>query len=96
MQRSFEFYNVTFKRSETGAWLVIKGEIRNNSGRSYATVVFAVIVFVRNIPIGSCKILISGFAPAQSRPFEKQVGDLEYDRVFNDITHYEIFPESAY
>ena len=94
--RNFEFSTVEFKRAAAGEFLIARGEIRNSSNKFFASAVFELVLFTRNVPIGSAKILINGFSPNQSRTFEKQFSDLNYDRVMKDMTNYEIYSESGY
>ncbi|MCX7661169.1 MAG: hypothetical protein N2Z79_00620 [Candidatus Omnitrophica bacterium] len=91
----FLFSKVKFKRNETDNRLVAEGEITNNSGRSYNTVVFRLVVFVREIPIGNITFSIKNFRVGQTRNFAKEVEELDYNMI-SKITRYEVFTESAY
>lgn len=96
MFKNFDYRNVGFKKDDQEDWLVATGEITNKSGRNYNAIVFRLILFIKSIPIGNAMITINGFHNGQTKRFEKRVGELEYRRVNEQITHYEIYPEGAY
>lgn len=96
MFKNFDYRNVGFKKDPEGDGLVIYGDIINKSGRNYHAVVFRIIVFIKSTPIGSIATTINGFAHNQTKKFEKKVAELEYSKVISAISHYEIYPESAY
>jgi len=96
MLRSFYPRNISFKRHEQEDWLVVTGEITNNSGRNYNAVVFRMVVFIKSTPIGNAAITINGFYNGQTRTFERQIEELGYSKVVNEITRCEVYAESAY
>jgi len=96
MLRSFYPRNITFKRHGQEDWLMVKGEITNSSGKNYNAVVFRIVVFIKSTPIGSAAVTINGFYNGQTRTFEKQIEELGYSKVANEITRCEIYAESAY
>jgi len=96
MERYFEYHNVKFKKHERGNWAVVRGEITNKSGRDYSSVVFRIIVFKRSIPISSVIFALNGFISGQTRLFEKYIEDLDYYKLLQDMTNYELYAESAY
>lgn len=77
-------------------YLVMRGEVTNNSGKSYHAVVFRAIIFIKNIAIGNITFIINGFNNGQTREFEAQIGELQFDKVIRDISRHEIYAESAY
>jgi hypothetical protein len=96
MMKNFRYQNITYKKEHQGDGLMISGEISNASGRSYNSVVFRIVLFIKSIPIGNAVITINGFINGQTRTFEKRVGDLAYNKVIQEITNYDIYPESGY
>ncbi|MDD2689780.1 MAG: hypothetical protein PHT41_06500 [Candidatus Omnitrophica bacterium] len=96
MARFFTYENITFKRHGASESLVVGGDIVNRSGRNYNSVVFRVVLFVKNTPVGSEVVTINGFLSGQTRSFEKPIGDLEYSKIANSITQCDIYAESAY
>ena len=96
MIRQFTYSNITLKQHPEGPWVMAQGEITNKSGRNFHSVVFRIILFIRSTPIGNVTVTINGFLNNQTRQFEKQVGELEYKKVCEDITKIDIYPESAY
>ncbi len=91
----FVYNNVKFKKHAHENWLVIAGEITNECGRNFNTVVFRVIVFIKTAPVGNVVVAIKGFYNGQTRTFEAPLGELDY-RKQAEISRYEIYPESAY
>ncbi len=92
---NFTYGNVKFRKQEEGFGLMMEGEITNNSGRSFDSVVFRIVVFIKTVPIASIALTINGFAIGQTKTFERRVEELEY-KITPEITRYEIYPESAY
>jgi hypothetical protein len=93
---NFSYHHIKLQREPQGRGLMVKGEIINSSGKNCNAVVFRIVVFVRTMPVGSTTMVISGFMNGQSRTFEKRIEDLEFDKIGNDVTKIEIYPESAY
>ena len=96
MRANFSYNNIVFKKDSHGEGLVARGEITNKTGRDFHSVVFRLVLFIKNIPIGDVAVTINGFNSGQTRTFEKQVGELVYSKVIKDISRYEIFPDSGY
>ncbi len=92
---NFSYNNFKFKKHEAENWLIITGEITNNSGKNYNAVVFRLVVFIKAIPIANAAIIINGFYAGQTRTFESRVAELEY-KIIPEITRYDIYAESAY
>jgi len=91
----FLYSNIEFKKDEEENTLIVKGEILNDSGRHYNTVVFRMILFIKAIPVANINFVIHNFHINQLRPFEVRVPELDY-RLITRITRCEIYPESAY
>ena len=96
MLKNFSYQNIEFRQNESGVSLEVRGEVTNKSGRSYHSVVFRVMLFIKSTQIGSENLTINGFLNGQTRTFSKSFNELEYARVGKDISHYEIYPESGY
>lgn len=96
MFKNFDYRNIAFKKEAEGDGLVVSGDIINKSGRSYHAVVFRIIIFIKSTPIGSASIIVNGFTNNKTKKFEKKIAELSYSKVSKDITHHEIYPESAY
>ena len=90
------YHNIKIEEYKNTNQLVIKGEITNNSSRSYSAVAVRVVIFNKNIVIANMVFTINGLLNGANKEFEKIVENLEYKRVFKDITRYEIYTESAY
>lgn len=96
MIRNFVYNNVTFKKYDQDIWLVVKGDITNRSGKSYHAVVFRIVLFINALPICNTVVTINGFHNGQTRTFEKPIQEIEYTKVVDKITKYDIYAESAY
>ena len=92
---NFPYNNFKFKKHEQESYLMVTGEITNNTGRNYNAVVFRMVVFIKTIPIANVAIIVNGFYANQTKPVEVRVGELEY-RIIPEITRYDIYAESAY
>lgn len=92
----FEVRNVEFRMEDPHLGLTIKGEIVNKTGRSFSAVVFRVVVFNKNMPLGNTTMVMNGFNEGQMRIFETNIVELRDKKIVNFINRCEIFPESAY
>lgn len=93
---NFDFYNLSFVRSDYAKHLVIKGEIKNNSGRNYNAVAIRVILFNNNIPVVNIVVVVNGLPQGITKNFDKPVEEIDYDKIANKITRCETSVESAY
>ena len=91
----FSYNNIKFKKHKEENWLMMTGEITNDSDKNYSAVVFRVILFIHSFPAGNVNLTIRAFKAWQTKTFEVQAGDLEY-KIIPDISKYEIYTESAY
>jgi len=98
MIKNFFVNNVTFRKQDLGEGLIVSGEIANKTGKNFQSVVFRIVIFVKNksLPAGRTLLTINGFSTGQVRVFEKKMEDLAYNEVINSITNCEILVESAY
>ena len=71
MLRGFHYADVTLKRQVDGQGMLVTGEIINKSGKNYNAVAFRIILFIKDIFIGSATVTINGFCTGQRRRFEK-------------------------
>lgn len=76
--------------------LYVKGEISNRSGQNFNSIVFRVVVFAKNIPLGNTTFTINGFPTHQTRTFEAFIKTISDTKIVNSISRWEIFPESGY
>lgn len=93
---NIDYHNIKIEKSETTNQIVIKGEVTNNSGRSYSTVAVRVMLFIKNITIVNTVFMVNGLLKGATKTFEKLVEELEYEQVAKDITRYEIYTDSCY
>jgi hypothetical protein len=93
---NLEYHHIKIGEYKNTNQMVIKGEVTNNSGKSYSAVAVRVIVFIKNIAIANVVFTINGLLNGANKEFEKIIEDLEYRRIAKDITRYEMYTESAY
>ena len=93
---SLEYHHIKIGEYKNTNQMMIKGEVTNNSGKSYSAVAVRVIVFIKNIAIANVVFTINGLLNGANKEFEKIIEDLEYRRIAKDITRYEMYTESAY
>lgn len=65
----FPYYGVDFKKNYLGDEILVNGEIRNYTGKSYNTAVFRIVLYSRNKNIGSGLIKVYDFKAGITRSF---------------------------
>ncbi|OGX25671.1 MAG: hypothetical protein A3J51_01665 [Omnitrophica WOR_2 bacterium RIFCSPHIGHO2_02_FULL_45_21] len=90
----FSFYDIDFVRKGTGPWIVMQGEITNNT-RDYHTCVFHLSVFDKNLLLWTGALKIAGFRKGCTKPFEVLMEGLNHQSL-PSISRYDIFFESGY
>jgi proteasome assembly chaperone (PAC2) family protein len=93
---NLDYHNVKIEKYENTDQIVVKGEVANNSDRTYNAVAVRLVIFIKNIAIANVVFTINGLPKGANREFEKVIDDLEYEQVIKDITRYELYTESAY
>ncbi len=96
MTGRFYFNNVKVKKHDEDKWLMLKGEVTNASGKGYSAVSFRAVLFARTIPIANIAFVINGLGIGQTRMFEVQIGELEFEKIGKDITKFDLYAESGY
>jgi proteasome assembly chaperone (PAC2) family protein len=91
----FVYKNVQFQKHEKENWVVVRGEIYNNSSVNYHSVAFRMVIFIKGTPPINTVITINGFSAGKKQTFEKQIEVLDH-RLINNISRYEITPAGAY
>jgi hypothetical protein len=94
--RSLEYHNVKIERYKNSNRLLLKGEVTNDSGKSYNTVAVRLILFVKNVITVNEVFVINGLPHGITRAFERHIYDLTPGQSINDITRYELFTENCY
>ena len=59
---NFSYYHVEIEKSETTKEVVVKGEVRNSSDKSYATVAVRIVLFMKNISVIGAGTMGNGIA----------------------------------
>lgn len=90
----FTFYNIIYKKSIED-WIVVTGEIANESRKNYTTAVFRLVVFDREHAIGTGFFKISNFRSRGIKNFEVLIFGLHH-RFIPKISRCDIMMESGY
>lgn len=92
---NYSTYNIQFKRHPIENWIVVSGEIHNDSAKNYNTAVFFLHVYVGHERLGSAIIKLRGFRSKSSKDFEVMVEGVHHD-LLSQIARCEILFESGY
>lgn len=94
--RNLEYYHVKVERFKSSNQVILKGEITNNSGKSYAAVAVRAMLFVKNVIAVNEVFLVNDLPSGATKAFERHIYDLLPDQSLDDITRYELFTENCY
>ena len=94
--RSITYHNVKIEKFKNSNRIILKGEITNDSGKSYNSVAVRVMLFVNNIITVNEVFLIHDLPDGTTKAFERHIYDLIFGQSLDDITRYELFTESCY
>jgi len=95
MLRNFLITNIIYEKDKISNSVVITGEITNRSGKDYSAVVFKVVLFIREKPVGHAMMTINGFSSGETKVFTKLVREADF-RHITQSARCEIIAESAY
>jgi hypothetical protein len=93
---NFSYYHVEIGKSENTKDVVVKGEITNNTDKSYNTVAVRVILYKKNVTITNVVFMVHGLSAGATKAFERTIEELQYEQVSEDISHYDIYTETAF
>ena len=94
--RSLDYHHVKIERFKNTNQIILKGEITNDSGRSYNTVAVRIILFVKNVISVNEVFLVIDLPHGITKAFERHIYDLLPGQSFDDITRHELFTENCY
>ena len=94
--RSLDYHNIKIERFKNSNQLILKGEVSNDSGKSYNSVAVRVMLFVKNVITVNEVFLVNDLVHGATKAFERHIYDLLPGQSFDDITHYELFTENCY
>lgn len=94
--RSLNYHNVKIERFKNSNRLILKGEITNDSGKSYNAVAVRAMLFVKNVIVVNEVFSINDLPYKATKAFERHIYDLLPGQSFEDITRYELFTENCY
>jgi hypothetical protein len=93
---NFSYYHVEIEEASETKEVVVKGEVTNNSDKSYSTVAVRIILFKKNVTVANVIFTIHGLNAGSTRAFRKTIEELDYRQVGKDITRYDIYTETAF
>jgi hypothetical protein len=93
--QNYSVYNIQFKKHSIEQWVVVSGEIHNDTSKNFSTAVFHLKLFVGQDCLGATLIKLRGFRARSSKDFDVLVEGVHYD-LLSKIARCEIFFESAY
>jgi len=86
----FPLYDVKFRKGEE--WIIVSGQIRNDSHKNFTLAVFKIILFSKNLIIGSGTIKIHNFRSKTTKNFEQILTGVGY-HLIPSIDRYDIVLE---
>ena len=93
---NLEYHHLEIVRFKKTNQIFIKGEVTNNSGKSYNTVVVRIVLFIKNMPVVNEVFVINGLLKGSTRAFERNIYELNPNQTAEDILRYEIFTDNYY
>jgi len=91
----FVYRNIQFQKHPKKNWVIVRGDIHNDSGKGYNSVAFRMVIFIKGMQVVSTNITVHNFGAGKNRSFEKSIEGLDY-KLIESIVRYEINPEGAY
>jgi len=92
---NFSYYNIKYRSHPIEQWMVVAGDIRNESSKDCHTAVFRLKLFVGQECIGSAILKVHGFNAKTTKSFEVLVEGVHKDMI-SKIRHCEISFEAVY
>jgi len=92
---SFSCYNIQYHKHPVEEWVVVSGDIRNDSPKSYHTAAFRLKLFAGQECIGASILKVQGFGSKCTRSFEVVIEGVHFNAVPN-ITRCDILFETVY
>ena len=93
---NLNYHNIKVERFKSSNRVILKGEITNDTGKSYNAVAVRVIFFVKNVITVNEVFLVNGLPHGVTKAFERHIYDLLPNQSMDDITRYELFTENCY
>jgi len=93
--QNFACYNLKYQKHAVENWIVIKGEIRNESSGNFNLVVFRVLLYSGVQVLGSAILKVAGFRARATKSFEVMVDGAHHEMIPR-ITKCEVLFESAH
>jgi len=92
---NFSYYSIKFSKHPVEKWVVVSGDIRNETDKSCSTAVFRIKIYVENECLGSGILKLPGFRAKSTKSFEVMVEGVHHQMI-SKISRCEILFETAY
>jgi len=93
---NLDYHHIEIVRFKKTNQVLIKGEITNNSGKSYNSVAVRIVLFIKNMSIVNQVFVINDLLKGSTKAFERNIYELKPNQTVEDILRFEIFTESCY
>lgn len=93
---NLSYYHIEIEEASETKEVVVKGEVTNNSDKSYSSVAVRVILFKKSVTIANVVFTINGLNAGATKAFRRVIEDLDYRQVGREITRYDIYTETAF
>jgi hypothetical protein len=94
--RSLDYHNIKIERFKNSNQVILKGEVSNDTGKSYNSVAIRIMLFIKNVITVNEVFLVHDLQAGITKAFERHIYDLLPGQSFEDITRYELFTENCY
>lgn len=92
---SYSYYNIKYKTHPVEQWIVVTGEMRNESAKNFHTAVFRIKLYAGQECLGGGVLKVHGFNAKTTKPFEVLVEGVHKDMI-SKIQHCEFSLEAVY
>ena len=92
---AFTAYNIKFEKHPIEKWIIVSGDIRNETDKTCTTAVFKVKVYIGDECLGSAILKLPGFRSRSTRTFDVMVEGVHH-KFISKITKCEVLFETSY
>ena len=93
---NFNYFHIEIEEASDTKEVVVKGEVSNNSDKSYATVAVRIVLFKKSVTVANVVFTIHGLSAGTTKAFQKTIEELNYEQIGRDISRYDIYTETAF
>ncbi|MFA4992450.1 MAG: FxLYD domain-containing protein [Candidatus Omnitrophota bacterium] len=93
---NLSYHNIVIAKSDNTKEVVVKGEVTNNTDKSFSTVGVRIVLFIRSVTVANMVFTLNGLPSGSTKAFKKTIDDLDYEQVGRDINRFDIYTETAF